>query len=113
MREEIRGKRGGEGEASPSAREGGKTEVTHRKTPQPQEERGDSEKVDGKLHTARGGSVALRYQWRVKVTSSINVDSLVRDKRGNAELGLGALSDHSCQSTVLFGCCAAPWEASV
>lgn len=31
MREEIRGKRGGEGEASPSVRAGGKTEVTHRK----------------------------------------------------------------------------------
>ena len=63
MREEIRGKRGSEGEASPTATERGKTKVTHRKMlPNSQRKKREASKkvaerqrkAEGKLPTARG-----------------------------------------------------------
>lgn len=63
MREEIRGKRGSEGEASPTATARGKTEVTHRKMlPHSQRKKREASKkvaerqrkAEGKLPTARG-----------------------------------------------------------
>lgn len=47
------------------------------------------------IHAAGG------LQRRVRANSSIRPDSVARDRKGNADLELEALSYHSCQSGVV------------
>lgn len=105
MREEIRVNRGRGVALSENKREN-RSDTLKNVTPRPKEERGHSNKVtkchgtSEAIHTARGAS--FKKPAEVKVTSSIKADSLARDKKGDADLGLEALSYHSCQSPVLF-----------